>query len=55
MPEITRFLGIVIVMYYNEHNPPHFHAKYGNLTAAFTIRELSLLEGHSQPRRLACA
>jgi hypothetical protein len=28
MPEISRFLGIVISMYYNEHNPPHFHAKY---------------------------
>ena len=29
MPEISRFLGIVISMYYDEHNPPHFHAKYG--------------------------
>ena len=30
MPEISRFLGIIIYMYYDEHNPPHFHAKYGN-------------------------
>ena len=29
MPEISRFLGIVIAMYYNDHAPPHFHAKYG--------------------------
>lgn len=29
MPEISRFFGIVIAMYYNEHNPPHFHARYG--------------------------
>jgi hypothetical protein len=29
MPEISRFLGIVISIYYNEHNPPHFHAEYG--------------------------
>lgn len=29
MPEISRFLGIVIAMYYEEHAPPHFHAKYG--------------------------
>lgn len=28
MPELSRFLGIVIVMYYNDHAPPHFHAKY---------------------------
>jgi hypothetical protein len=29
MPEISRLLGIVIAMYYNDHDPPHFHAKYG--------------------------
>jgi hypothetical protein len=28
MPEISRFLGIVIFMNFNDHNPPHFHAKY---------------------------
>ncbi|WP_375502311.1 DUF4160 domain-containing protein [uncultured Nostoc sp.] len=26
MPEICRFLGIIITMYYNDHPPPHFHA-----------------------------
>ncbi len=30
MPEISRFLGIIIFMNFNEHNPPHFHAKYGD-------------------------
>ena len=30
MPEICRFYGIVIRMYYDEHNPPHFHAEYGD-------------------------
>ena len=30
MPEISRFLGIVISMYYRDHEPPHFHAAYGN-------------------------
>lgn len=30
MPEICRFRGIVIGMFYNEHGPPHFHAVYGN-------------------------
>ena len=29
MPEISRFLGIVIAMYYCDHAPPHFHALYG--------------------------
>jgi hypothetical protein len=29
MPVISRFLGIVIAMYWNDHSPPHFHAKYG--------------------------
>ena len=29
MPEISRFYGIIIGMFYNEHMPPHFHAKYG--------------------------
>lgn len=29
MPEISRFLGIIIAMYFNDHAPPHFHAQYG--------------------------
>ena len=29
MPEISRFYGIIIAMFYDEHNPPHFHARYG--------------------------
>ena len=45
MPEISRFLGIVIAMYYKEHAPPHFHAKYGDQRASFSIQELRLIEG----------
>ncbi len=45
MPEISRFLGIVVSMYYKEHLPPHFHAKYGSQRAAFSIEDLRLLEG----------
>ncbi len=37
MPEICRFLGIVISMYYKEHAPSHFYAKYGEYRAAFSI------------------
>ncbi|MCJ7674999.1 MAG: DUF4160 domain-containing protein [Sedimentisphaerales bacterium] len=51
MPEICRFLGIVIAMYYREHQPPHFHAKYGDQTGVFSIEDLRLIEG-SLPNRV---
>jgi hypothetical protein len=51
MPEISRFFGIVVFIYFKEHNPPHFHAEYGGQVAAFSIPELSLMEG-SLPRRV---
>ncbi len=34
MPEISRFLGIKIFMYFNEHNPPHFHVEYNEYKAS---------------------
>ena len=37
MPEISRFLGIVIYMLFNEHNPPHFHAQYGDYKISVDI------------------
>ena len=49
MPEISRFLGIVIAMYYNDHSPPHFHAKYGNFEVTIRIED-GAVEG-SFPRR----
>jgi hypothetical protein len=45
MPEISRFLGIVIYMYFNEHNPPHFHAEYNEFRASIFINTLGLMEG----------
>lgn len=45
MPEICRFLGIVIQIFYDDHNPPHFHARYGNKKATFDIKTLNMLEG----------
>ncbi|VAW46006.1 putative ORF-2 [hydrothermal vent metagenome] len=45
MPEISRFLGIVIYMYFNEHNPPHFHAEYNEYKASISIKTLGLMEG----------
>ena len=52
MPEISRFFGIVIAMYYQDHTPPHFHAKYGDDTGVFSIEDLKLIEGRL-PRRAA--
>lgn len=37
MPEISRFFGIVIRMYYDDHNPPHFHAEYQGNKAVFDL------------------
>ena len=39
MPEISRFLGIVIAMYYNDHPPAHFHAKYGEYEVTVNIHD----------------
>ncbi len=52
MPEISRFLGIVIAMYYNEHNPPHFHARYGNFKIEISIKTLTILAGKLPPKAL---
>ena len=45
MPEICRFLGIVISMYFNEHNPPHFQVRYNEYRAVMDIRTLNVLDG----------
>lgn len=39
MPEISRFYGIIIGMFFNEHNPPHFHVKYDEYKAEITIKD----------------
>jgi hypothetical protein len=45
MPEICRFLGIVITMYFDEHNPPHFHVRYNEFRASVEIHTLNILAG----------
>lgn len=52
MPEISRFLGITIKMFYDDHNPPHFHAEYDSAFALIDIRNLSLFAGRLTPRVL---
>ena len=53
MPEISRFFGIVVRMCFNDHNPPHFHVRYGDLEAQVTISPASLLTGTMPARVMA--
>lgn len=50
MPEVSRFLGISIKMYFSDHNPPHFHAFYGDDEAVFSIEPLEVIKGALKPR-----
>lgn len=52
MPKISEFFGIAIYMYWREHPPPHFHARYGEYEALIAINDLSVLEGELPPRAL---
>ncbi len=49
MPKISEFFGILIFMYYNDHAPPHFHARYAE-QALIRISPLGILEGSLPPR-----
>lgn len=53
MPTICEFFGIVIRMYYDDHNPPHFHAYYGGEQAIFSIETRELMEGSLSRRAKA--
>ncbi len=52
MPVITRFYGIVVKMYPNDHTPPHFHAIYGEFVGVIDINTLEMLEGDLSNRAL---
>jgi hypothetical protein len=52
MPEVSRFLGIIITIYYNDHPPPHFHVRYNQQKALIDIETLSIIEGKLSPRIL---
>jgi hypothetical protein len=45
MPQISRFFGIVISMFFNDHNPPHFHSRYGEDEALISINDFTVIEG----------
>lgn len=52
MPQISTFLGIVIKMFFRDHNPPHFHAEYGEFEGLIDIDKLDLMVGTLPPRVL---
>ena len=56
MPRISSFFGIVITMYFRDHNPPHFHAAYGEHSAKVAIATGGIIEGSlpGRARRLVC-
>jgi Domain of unknown function (DUF4160) len=51
LPEISRFLGIVVGMFYNEHGVPHFHAVYGEHEVSVEV-ETRMVRGFLPPRAL---
>jgi uncharacterized protein DUF4160 len=52
MPEVSRFYGIVIRIFFGDHPPPHFHAVYGEHAAKINIDTLSVFEGRLPARAL---
>lgn len=53
MPEICRFYGIVIKMYFDDHNPPHFHAEYSGHEALIDVNTLGVFSGRLPARAQA--
>ncbi|HEY0244110.1 MAG TPA: DUF4160 domain-containing protein [Mucilaginibacter sp.] len=52
MPQISFFLGIIIRMFYRDHNPPHFHAVYAEYEGLIDINKAELIGGYLPPRVL---
>ncbi len=53
MPKVSSFYGIIIMMYFRDHNPPHFHAKYGEYNAEILIENFGVKEGFLPSKALA--
>ena len=45
MPEISRFFGIVVYMYFKDHLPPHFHVEYAEFEATVSIETGNIISG----------
>lgn len=52
MPTISAFYGILIRMFFNDHSPPHFHARYGEFEATIAIDTLEVMDGELPNRAL---
>ncbi len=50
MPVISRFYGISILMFFQDHHPPHFHAKYEGQLGVYSIHACRLIAGKLPPR-----
>jgi hypothetical protein len=50
MPEISRFFGIVVLLNYNDHTPPHFHAQSGDEEMLVGINDLQVIRGSMSAR-----
>jgi hypothetical protein len=53
VPEISRFFGIIVRIFYNDHHPAHFHAVYGDSEALIGIETLKVLRGELPRRAMA--
>jgi hypothetical protein len=53
MPEVSRFYGIVIRMYYDEHNPPHFHALHSGQEVQISLDPIGALNGRLSSRAMS--
>lgn len=52
VPTISRFLGIAITMYFDDHGPPHFHARHAEGSAKVRIDSLEVIDSTLQRRQL---
>ena len=53
MPEVSRFCGVVVALFSNDHSPPNFHAVYGEQEVLIAIETLAVLEGKLPRRAMA--
>lgn len=51
MPTVAYFYGIAVSMFYNDHNPPHFHARYGRAKAIVRIFDGEIIAGNCRQLR----
>jgi hypothetical protein len=52
MPEVSRFYGLVIKMFHNDHAPPHFHVEHGDDQVVIAIENLAVIAGNLRPRAM---